>query len=104
VSFWNKVKAESQDAKKAAGQALDAAKLKAAESKIVYGDAFKRGVGTLPPGHKVGLAAGLGLTVLALGGAAFFAGRLAKVEPEAASGLKKAADLLSSFLAKALAK
>jgi hypothetical protein len=41
---------------------------------------------------------------LALGGAAFFAGRLAKVEPEAASGLKKAADLFSSFLAKALAK
>jgi len=104
VSFWNKVNSGSKDAKKAASQALDAAKLKAQEHKIVYGDAFKRGVGTLPTGHKVGLVAGLGLTVLALGGAAFFAGRLAKVEPEAASGLKKAADLFSSFLAKALAK
>lgn len=104
MSFWDNVKKKGEKEGNYAAVAVEEAKAKAQEHKIVLGDAWDKSLGALPSGYKKGLLAGLGLTVVALGGAAFFAGRLARAEPEAANGLKKGLDLLSSFLAKTLAK
>lgn len=104
MSLWHKVKKQGAEGQKLAAEKLDDVKTKAAEHAIVYQDTWRRSVGALPTGYKAGLYAGLGLTAVALGGVAYFAGRLAKEEPETAGALKKATDLFSAFLAKTLAQ
>lgn len=100
MSFWNHVKTKSETATTYAQDALGAAKDKALEHKVVLGDTYQKSVGALPTEYKASLFSGLALSALAIGGAAFVLGRVLKAEPEAASTLKKALDLIGGFVSK----